>query len=171
MVLPASQMFESLNIPYFGPVDGHDVGALIRLFKALAELEHPAILHVFTRKGNGFSPAGSHPSPVRSPGLTRTEPIYPASNGASKFHSTGPFKINGDTVKSPSLPGRRSFTNVFGEHLTELAEKDSRIVAITSAMCDGTGLVEFRKKFADRFYDVGIAESENVQNCRMLQFS
>jgi len=162
MVFPASQMFESLDIPYFGPVDGHDVGALIQLFEALAELEHPAILHVFTRKGNGFRPAGSRPSPVRDPGLTRTEPIYPASNGASKFHSTGPFKINGDTVESASVPGRRSFTNVFGEHLTELAEKDSRIVAITSAMCDGTGLVEFRKKFADRFYDVGIAESAAV---------
>jgi len=141
MVFPASQMFESLDIPYFGPVDGHDVGALIQLFEALAELEHPAILHVFTRKGNGFRPAGSRPS---------------------KFHSTGPFKINGDTVESASVPGRRSFTNVFGEHLTKLAEKDSRIIAITSAMCDGTGLVEFRKKFADRFYDVGIAESAAV---------
>ncbi|MBA7605707.1 1-deoxy-D-xylulose-5-phosphate synthase [subsurface metagenome] len=141
MVFPASQMFESLDIPYFGPVDGHDVGALIQLFEALAELEHPAILHVFTRKGNGFRPAGSRPS---------------------KFHSTGPFKINGDTVESTSLPGRRSFTDVFGEHLTKLAEKDSRIIAITSAMCDGTGLVEFRKKFADRFYDVGIAESAAV---------
>jgi len=162
MVLPASQMFESLDIPYFGPVDGHDVGALIQLFEALADLEHPAILHVFTRKGNGFSPAGSRPSPVRSPGLTTAEPIYPASNGASKFHSTGPFKINGDTVESASVQGRRSFTDVFGEHLTKLAEKDSRIVAITSAMCDGTGLVEFRKRFADRFYDVGIAESAAV---------
>ena len=141
MVFPASQMFESLDIPYFGPVDGHDVGALIQLFEALAELEHPAILHVFTRKGNGFRPAGSRPS---------------------KFHSTGPFKINGDTVESASVQGRRSFTNVFGEHLTELAEKDSRIIAITSAMCDGTGLVEFRKKFADRFYDVGIAEGAAV---------
>ncbi len=141
MVLPASQMFESLDIPYFGPVDGHDVGSLIRLFEALAELEHPAILHVYTRKGNGFRPAGSRPS---------------------KFHSTGPFKINGDTVESASVPGRRSFTDVFGEHLTKLAEKDSRIVAITSAMCDGTGLVEFHKKFADRFYDVGIAESAAV---------
>jgi len=169
MVLPASQMFESLDIPYFGPVDGHDVGSLIRLFKALAELEHPAILHVFTRKGKGFSPPGSRHSPIRSSGLTTAErkkamtgPIYPASDGASKFHSTGPFKINGDTVESTSVPGRRSFTNVFGEHLTKLAEKDSRIVTITSAMCDGTGLVEFRKRFADRFYDVGIAESAAV---------
>jgi len=141
MALPASQMFESLNIPYFGPVDGHDIGSLIKLFQALAELNHPAILHVYTKKGKGFEPA---------------------DQGPSKFHSTGPFKMNGDAVEPASDSSRRSFTSVLGEHLTELAEKDDRIVAITSAMCDGTGLVEFRKKFADRFYDVGIAESAAV---------
>jgi 1-deoxy-D-xylulose-5-phosphate synthase len=141
MALPASQMFESLNIPYFGPVDGHDIDSLIQLFEALAELNHPAILHVYTKKGKGFRPADI---------------------GPSKFHSTGPFKINGDTVESASKPSRCSFTNAFGEHLTELAQKDEKIIAITSAMCDGTGLVEFRKKFADRFYDVGIAESAAV---------
>ncbi|UCG57928.1 MAG: 1-deoxy-D-xylulose-5-phosphate synthase [Phycisphaerales bacterium] len=141
MVLPASQMFESLNIPYFGPVDGHDLESLIQLFRALADCNHPAILHVFTKKGKGFSPAHS---------------------GPSEFHSTGPFKINGDTVESIAGTSRSRFTDVFGEQLTELAEKDDRIVAITSAMCDGTGLVEFRKKFAKRFYDVGIAESAAV---------
>ncbi|MHC4424977.1 MAG: 1-deoxy-D-xylulose-5-phosphate synthase [Planctomycetota bacterium] len=141
MVLPASQMFESLHIPYFGPVDGHDIGSLIQLFEASAELNHPAILHVYTKKGKGFRPADM---------------------GPSKFHSTGPFKINGDTVESASVPSRRNFTTAFGEHLTELAQKDEKIVAITSAMCDGTGLMEFRKKFAGRFYDVGIAESAAV---------
>ncbi|MCH8118606.1 MAG: 1-deoxy-D-xylulose-5-phosphate synthase [Planctomycetes bacterium] len=141
MALPASQMFESLNIPYFGPVNGHDIGSLIKLFQALAELNHPAILHVYTKKGKGFEPA---------------------DQGPSKFHSTGPFKMNGDAVESASDSSRRSFTSVLGKHLTELAQKDDRIVAITSAMCDGTGLVEFRKKFADRFYDVGIAESAAV---------
>ena len=141
MVLPASQMFESLNIPYFGPVDGHDVESLIQLFGALGHLDHPAILHVYTQKGKGFSPAGLKPS---------------------KFHSTSPFKINGGTVQSTSVPGRPSFTNAFGQHLAKLAEKDPSIVAITSAMCDGTGLVEFRKRFGDRFYDVGIAEGAAV---------
>jgi len=141
MALPASQMFESLNIPYFGPVDGHDIGSLIKLFQALAELNHPAILHVYTKKGKGFEPA---------------------DQGPSKFHSTGPFMMNGDAIEPASDSSRRSFTSVLGEHLTELAEKDDRIVAITSAMCDGTGLVEFRKRFADRFYDVGIAESVAV---------
>jgi 1-deoxy-D-xylulose-5-phosphate synthase len=141
MALPASQMFESLNIPYFGPVDGHDIGSLIQLFRALAVLNHPAILHAYTTKGKGFHPADSHPS---------------------KFHSTGPFKTNGDAVMPASETGRRKFTDCLGEHLTELAQNDQRIVAITSAMCDGTGLMEFRKRFADRFYDVGIAESAAV---------
>ena len=141
MVLPASQMFESLHIPYFGPVAGHDIGSLIELFEAMGELNHPAILHVHTKKGKGFSPA---------------------DQGPSKFHSTGPFKINGDRVEKAAGPSGRSFTSAFGENLTELAQKDERIVTITSAMCDGTGLMEFRKKFPDRFYDVGIAESAAV---------
>jgi 1-deoxy-D-xylulose-5-phosphate synthase len=141
MALPASQMFESMNIPYFGPVDGHDVGSLVRLFEALAELNHPAILHVYTKKGKGFQPA---------------------DRGPAEFHSTGPFEINGGTVEPPAAPSRRSFTLSFGDHLTKLAEKDERIVAITSAMCDGTGLVEFREEFPRRFYDVGIAESAAV---------
>ena len=163
MVLPASQMFESLNIPYFGPVDGHDVGSLIELFGALGQLNHPAILHVYTRKGKGFAPADLVPSPVRSAAVTGAGAIYPASNGASKFHSTGPFnKINGQTAGPSAGSHRRTFTSVFGEHLAELAQKDSSIVAITSAMTEGTGLGEFRKRFADRFYDVGIAESAAV---------
>jgi 1-deoxy-D-xylulose-5-phosphate synthase len=141
MVLPASQMFESLHIPYFGPVDGHDIGSLIDLFEAMGELNHPAILHVYTKKGKGF---------------------HPADKGPSKFHSTGPFKINGDRIEKAAGPGRSSFTKAFGEHLTELAGNDEKIVAITSAMCDGTGLLEFSKKFPDRFYDVGIAESAAV---------
>jgi len=141
MVLPASQMFESLNVPYFGPVDGHDIGSLIKLFSALSQLRHPAILHVYTKKGKGFVPAGLQPG---------------------KFHSTGPFKMNGDQVQTLTDKDRPTFTDVVGKHLMELAEKDTRIVAITSAMCDGTGLPEFRKRMPERFYDVGIAESAAV---------
>jgi len=140
MVVPASQMFESLNIPYFGPVDGHNTESLVKLFRATLHLNHPAILHVYTKKGKGFTPAGDDPR---------------------RFHSTGPFKENGDTVEHPAAAGN-SFTDVFGSHLAELAAKDEKIVAITSAMCDGTGLTEFRKKFPDRFFDVGIAESAAV---------
>jgi len=141
MVLPASQMFESLNIPYFGPVDGHDIASLVKLFEALANLNRPAILHVYTKKGKGF---------------------VPAEEDKPRFHSTGPFKMNGDSAESDSALPKRSFTDVFGECLVELAEKDDRIVAITSAMRDGTGLSEFSKKFPDRFFDVGIAESAAV---------
>ena len=149
MVLPASQMFESLNIPYFGPVDGHDIASLIKLFRALAELNHPAVLHAYTRKGLGFGPADEKPS---------------------KFHSTGPFelgpersKVKKDQKVEPKTAVQRpSFTDVIGKHLTKLAEKDDRVVAITSAMCNGTGLADFRKKLAGRFYDVGIAESAAV---------
>ncbi len=141
MVLPASQLFESLNIPYFGPVDGHDIGSLVKLFKTLGNLDHPAILHCYTKKGKGFEPADNEPS---------------------RFHSTGPFKINGGSVEHSPAKAGRTFTEAFGEHLAELAERDERIVAITSAMCDGTGLHRFRERFADRFYDVGIAESAAV---------
>jgi 1-deoxy-D-xylulose-5-phosphate synthase len=141
MAMPASQMFESLNIPYFGPVDGHDVESLVQLFGALGKLDHPAILHVYTKKGKGFSPA---------------------EQDRRRFHSTGPFEMNGEASEADPGNGRKSFTNVFGDKLVELAGKDERIVAITSAMADGTGLARFRKEFPQRFYDVGIAESAAV---------
>ncbi len=141
MTMPGSQMFESLNIPYFGPVDGHDTGSLVRLFRALSGLNQPALLHVYTRKGKGFKPA---------------------EEDRRRFHSTGPFKMNGDSLDSGGCGPKPAFTSVFGEHLVKLAGRDRRIVAITSAMCGGTGLTEFKEKFPERFYDVGIAESAAV---------
>ncbi len=141
MAMPASQMFESMNIPYFGPVDGHDVESLVQLFGALAKLEHPAILHVYTKKGKGFSPA---------------------EHDRRRFHSTGPFDMNGEPSEADPGNGRKSFTNIFGEKLVELAARDEKIVAITPAMADGTGLEKFRKQFPQRLYDVGIAESAAV---------
>ena len=142
MALPQSQLFESLNIPYFGPVDGHDIESLIRLFKALGQIDHPVLLHVYTKKGKGF---------------------YPADNRPTRFHSTGPFKINGDNpIECSTEEQPPNYTDAFGRSLAALAEQDKRIVAITSAMCDGTGLQEFRQRFPERFYDVGIAESAAV---------
>jgi 1-deoxy-D-xylulose-5-phosphate synthase len=134
-----SRLFESMNIPYFGPVDGHDIGSLIDLFQALSHLHTPAILHVYTRKGKGYDPADENPC---------------------KYHSTGPFEVNGESEQAVSA--KRSFTAAFGDAITELAEKDSRLIAITAAMPDGTGLIDFREKFPDRYYDVGIAESVAV---------
>jgi 1-deoxy-D-xylulose-5-phosphate synthase len=142
MVVPASQLFESLNVPYFGPVDGHDMGSLVQLFRALKQVNHPVLLHCHTKKGMGFVPADNHPS---------------------KYHSTGPFKMNGDVVVPAAEKQGRSFTDVFGEELVRLAEKDNKVIAISSAMCEGTGLNKFREKFPDRFYDVGIAESAAVE--------
>ncbi len=139
MAITPSRLFESLNIPYFGPVDGHDIASLIDLFKALDHLHTPAILHVYTKKGKGYEPADDNPR---------------------KYHSTGPFEVNGNSGDGKSKG--RSFTAAFGDALTDLGEKDDKIVAITAAMPDGTGLVKFREQFKDRYYDVGIAESVAV---------
>ncbi|OHB54806.1 MAG: 1-deoxy-D-xylulose-5-phosphate synthase [Planctomycetes bacterium GWF2_42_9] len=134
-----SQLFESLNIPYFGPVDGHNMAELVELFKGLAKLEHPAVLHVYTKKGKGFTPAHEQPS---------------------RFHSTGPFKINGESAAEPSIA--KSFTDAFGESICRLASKDKRVLAITAAMCDGTGLTKLRDTNPTQYIDVGIAESAAV---------
>ncbi|MHC4855211.1 MAG: 1-deoxy-D-xylulose-5-phosphate synthase [Planctomycetota bacterium] len=134
-----SRLFESMNIPYFGPVDGHDIGSLIELFEALSHLHTPAILHVYTRKGKGYDPADENPC---------------------KYHSTGPFEVNGE--KEQAAATKRGFTAALGDAITELGEKDNRVIAITAAMPDGTGLIKFREKFPDRYYDVGIAESVAV---------
>ncbi len=145
MAISPSRLFESLNIPYFGPVDGHDIGSLIKLFGGMSHLEWPGILHVYTKKGKGFTPADDNPR---------------------KFHSTGPFEINGEAASL--VKGKRSFTQAFGDALVELAQADKRVVAITAAMPDGTGLVRFREMFPDRCYDVGIAESVAVDTAAGL---
>ncbi|RKY09490.1 MAG: 1-deoxy-D-xylulose-5-phosphate synthase [Planctomycetota bacterium] len=145
MAISPSRLFESLNIPYFGPVDGHDIDSLIKLFRGMSHLEWPGILHVYTKKGKGFTPADDNPR---------------------KFHSTGPFEINGEAASL--VKGERSFTQAFGDALVELARVDKRVVAITAAMPDGTGLAGFRKRFPDRCYDVGIAESVAVNTAAGL---
>jgi len=141
MTISPSRLFESLNIEYFGPVDGHDIDSLIKIFRAMAELEKPALLHIYTKKGKGYTPAGNDPR---------------------RFHSTGPFEVNGKVNHFEQSSGKKTFTSCFGDALVKAAEKDSRIAAITAAMVDGTGLTEFAKRFPERFYDVGIAESAAV---------
>jgi len=139
MAITPSRLFESLNIPYFGPVDGHDIASLIKLFKAISHLDTPAIFHVYTKKGRGFTPADDDPT---------------------RFHSTGPFEINGDQSEKDTQ--KKSFTECFSDCIVELAEGNEKIIALTAAMSDGTGLAAFREKFKDRYYDVGIAESAAV---------
>jgi 1-deoxy-D-xylulose-5-phosphate synthase len=121
MAITPSRLFESLNVPYFGPVDGPRYASLIELFKAMSHLNRPAVLHVYTKKGKGFTPADDNPT---------------------KFHSTGPFKINGDVEMLSS--GGKSFTGAFSEAIAQLGKDDERVVAITAAMPDGTGLVKIQ---------------------------
>ncbi|MBC8382943.1 MAG: 1-deoxy-D-xylulose-5-phosphate synthase [Candidatus Cloacimonetes bacterium] len=142
MVIPNS-LFEDLGFRYVGPINGHDLQTTIKILKQVRNnISEPALIHVITKKGKGYEFA---------------------ENDAIKFHGISSFnnitgEINKVRVKHP-LP---SYSKVFGNTLTEIARKDKDVVAITAAMCDGTGLNEFRKSFPDRFYDVGIAEQHAV---------
>ncbi len=134
LIVPG-QIFEKLGFRYFGPIDGHDVGRLIKILSQIKELRGPLLLHVITHKGKGYKFAEENPT---------------------RFHGVGAFdKQTGESTKlKKSLP----YTQVFGETLARLAELNSNICAITAAMTNGTGLDYFAKKFPKRFFDVGIAE-------------
>jgi len=134
------QKFEQLDIPLYGPIDGHGIANLIKVFKVLSQIDHPVILHVYTEKGRGFIPASQDPC---------------------TFHSMQPFTVDGENVSFTERTDR-SFTSVFVHTLNELMAKDERIVALTAAMPDGTGLASLRGTFPDRIIDVGIAESAAV---------
>jgi 1-deoxy-D-xylulose-5-phosphate synthase len=132
-------LFEELGFKYVGPLDGHHFKNLIETLRNVKKLSGPILVHVTTKKGKGFPPAEANPT---------------------KFHGIGPFDpITGREIRKPKPP---SYTSVFGSTLVRLAEKDPRIVAITAAMKEGTGLSEFAERFPDRFYDVGIAEQHGV---------
>ena len=137
-VLLPSTIFENMGLTYLGPVDGHDVEELIRLLKAARDMKKPVLLHVITQKGKGFLPAEARPD---------------------KFHGIGKFDPESGSV---NLSSTRTFSEAFGETLTNLAAADSRICAITAAMPGGTGLLKFKDMFAPRFFDVGIAEEHAV---------
>ncbi len=133
-------LFEELGFRYFGPFDGHNLNLLIHTFKNISNIKGPLLLHVITKKGKGYPPA-------------EAEPV--------RFHSTRPFDIG--TGKSASQKSATpSYTDVFSRKLTELAGDNPRIVAITAAMPEGTGLDRFRDLYPQRFFDVGIAEEHAV---------
>ena len=134
-----NQMFESMGITYLGPINGHDIDKLIRVFKVAKRIDHAVLVHVVTQKGHGYKPAERNPS---------------------KFHGIAPFDIS--TGKVLSTGNEQTYSGVFSEAICSLAKKDNRIVAITAAMPDGTGLSKFSKWFPDRFFDVGIAEEHAV---------
>lgn len=134
--LTPAALFEALGFEYLGPLPGHDLAQMIEIFSNLKNVEGPVLVHVMTKKGRGYPPAETEPG---------------------KFHGVGKFDLLTGKA-APSATAAPSFTAVFGETLLQLAEEDRKIIAITAAMPDGTGLVPFSKAFPDRFFDVGIAE-------------
>ncbi len=141
MVMP-STLFEELGFNYLGPIDGHDLPTLVRTIRTAREVEGPNLLHIITEKGKGYEPAEKDPV---------------------KYHAVGPFdpakgvvSAGGGTRQAPT------YTEVFGEWLCDMAEQDSSLLAITPAMREGSGMVEFHERFPERYFDVGIAEQHAV---------
>ena len=131
--------FEDMGIKYLGPVDGHNLKALNRAFMEAKRVKGPVLLHVLTKKGKGYLPAEENPS---------------------RFHGTGPFDI---ATGEPAASAKKdSYTDVFSKVMTDLGAKDEKLVAITAAMEDGTGLAKFHRHYPERFFDVGIAEGHAV---------
>ena len=139
MVLPGT-LFEEMGFNYIGPIDGHDVKALVSTLRNLQQLHGPQFLHVVTRKGKGYAPAEADPIKWHGPG-----PFDPASGMIFKEISAGP-----------------TYSQIFGKWLCDMAERDPCILGITPAMREGSGLVEFSKRFPERYYDVAIAEQHAV---------
>ncbi len=133
-------LFEDMGIKYIGPIDGHDVKKMVSAFDGASKVKGAVLVHVCTKKGKGYPPAEKDPS---------------------AFHGVAPFFVrDGSARKSEGL--KETYTDVFSRKITELAEKDKRITAVTAAMPAGTGLSVFSEKFPDRFFDVGIAEEHAV---------
>jgi 1-deoxy-D-xylulose-5-phosphate synthase len=138
MVVPAT-LFEEFGFNYFGPIDGHDLDALIPTLQNLREMHGPVFLHVITRKGQGYK-------------LAEADPVL--------YH--GPGKFDPDEGIRKSAGGKPTYTQVFGDWICDMAALDERLVGITPAMREGSGLVEFERRFPDRYFDVGIAEQHAV---------
>ncbi len=137
--LVPGMLFEDMGITYLGPVDGHDLKTLYRTLKEAQRMEEAVLIHVITKKGKGYAPAEENPS---------------------KFHGVSPFdketgEVHGKTTKD-------SYTDVFSQIMCDLGEKEPKLVAMTAAMKDGTGLSKFQEKYPERFFDVGIAEEHAV---------
>jgi 1-deoxy-D-xylulose-5-phosphate synthase len=138
MVVPAT-MFEEFGFNYVGPIDGHDLESLIPTLQNMKNLKGPQFLHVVTRKGQGYK-------------LAEADPVL--------YH--GPGKFNPAEGIKPSTSGKKTYTQIFGDWLCDMGAHDMRLVGITPAMREGSGMVEFERHFPDRYYDVGIAEQHSV---------
>ena len=138
LVIPG-MLFENMGVTYLGPVDGHDIKAMVKTLKEARRMDHAVLVHVLTKKGKGYAPAEKNPS---------------------RFHGIDPFDIaTGKSLKEKIYP---TYTDVFSKEICRLAETENRLVAVTAAMPDGTGLKAFSRYFPDRFFDVGIAEQHAV---------
>ncbi|MBJ6727690.1 1-deoxy-D-xylulose-5-phosphate synthase [Geomesophilobacter sediminis] len=134
--LTPGTLFEALGFEYVGPINGHDLEAMVGILENVKQIEGPILVHVMTKKGKGYGPAEDMPD---------------------KFHGVSPFSLDGKPAPAPRAVAP-SYTQVFGETMVKLAERDPKVVAITAAMPDGTGLTPFAKRYPERFFDVGIAE-------------
>ncbi len=132
-------LFEDMGITYLGPVDGHDIKKLYRTFKEAQKMEHAVLVHVLTQKGRGYAPAEQSPR---------------------KFHGVSPFDL--ETGQALEVKSGDTYTDVFGDAMCKLGQKEPRLIGITAAMKDGTGLSKFQQIYPDRFFDVGIAEQHAV---------
>ena len=137
LIIP-TMFFEDIGFIYLGPVDGHNIEELENILRLSKQLDKPVLVHVLTKKGKGYKIAEENPD---------------------RFHATAPFDIKTGKAKKQKLD---DYSKVFGEKLVELAKENSKIVAVTASMKDGTGLTKFAKEFPDRFFDVGIAEQHAV---------
>ena len=133
-----NMVFEDLGIMYLGPVDGHNIKAMVETFQMAVKIKGPVLVHVITKKGNGYLPAERHPS---------------------RFHGTDIFEIETGLPKRNPNPG---YTDVFSTVMRKMGDRNPEVVAITAAMAEGAGLKRFRNMFPDRFFDVGIAEEHAV---------
>jgi 1-deoxy-D-xylulose-5-phosphate synthase len=138
MVLPAT-MFEEFGFNYIGPIDGHDLDSLVPTLQNLKQLKGPQFLHVVTKKGQGYK-------------LAEADPVL--------YH--GPGKFDPAEGIKPAAAGKKTYTQVFGQWLCDMAQQDKRLIGITPAMREGSGMVEFEQRFPDRYHDVGIAEQHAV---------
>jgi 1-deoxy-D-xylulose-5-phosphate synthase len=140
MIVPGT-LFEELGFSYFGPIDGHNLPEILRLVRNLQQIPGPRLLHIVTRKGKGYAPA---------------------EEDACKFHGVGPFDPESGKTASSSKPGIQSYTQIFSDWLVKKGQQNPLLHAITPAMREGSGLVEFSQKFPERYHDVGIAEQHSV---------
>ncbi|MEB8430959.1 1-deoxy-D-xylulose-5-phosphate synthase [Cocleimonas sp. KMM 6892] len=140
MIMPSATLFEEMGFVYYGPVDGHDVIELVKILENIKDINEPKFLHVVTQKGKGYEPA-------------EKDPIG--------YHAVSVFDLKAGVQKS-NKPSTPTYTQVFGRWLCDMAAKDEKLVGITPAMREGSGLVEFSKEFPDRYYDVAIAEQHAV---------